>query len=179
MTETGFVYGHALFELAQEEGKVEEYLEQINMVCYILETVPKLLVLLSCHGISMEERLSVLDDGFGGQVEPYVLNFMKVLCQNGHASELPNCIQQFKKLRNEEKGILEVKAVSAIPLSPALKQKLQEKLEAITGKTVVLVCKEDPAVIGGLQLDLGGKELDGTLRRRLDEFGKQLKELVL
>ncbi len=179
MTETGFVYGHALFELAQEEDKVEEYLEQIHMVCYILDTVPKLLPLLSCHGISMEERLSVLDDGFGGQVEPYVLNFMKVLVNNGHAEELPNCIQQFKKLCNEEKGILDVKVVSAIPLSPALKQKLQEKLSAITGKSIVLFCKEDPSVIGGLQVDLGGKELDGTLRRRLEEFGKGLKDLVL
>jgi F-type H+-transporting ATPase subunit delta len=179
MTETGFVYGHALFELAQEEGKLEAYLEQINMVCFILDTVPKLLPLLACHGISMEERLSVLDDGFGGQVEPYVLNFMKVLVNNGHAEELPNCIEQFKKLCDEEKGILSAKVVSAIPLPPALKEKLQEKLSAITGKTIVLMCKEDASVIGGLQVDLGGKELDGTLRRRLDEFGKELKELVL
>ena len=168
MTETGFVYGHALFELAQEEGKLEAYLEQINMVCFILDTVPKLLPLLACHGISMEERLSVLDDGFGGQVEPYVLNFMKVLVSNGHAEELPNCIEQFKKLCDEEKGILSAKVVSAIPLPPALKEKLQEKLlgkENFEGKGGLFWVK-------GSDIDLREQEIFWKLTLALDEIVK-------
>lgn len=179
MTEVAFTYGHALFELAQEEGKIEEYKEQLDMVTFLLNTVPKMLPLLSCRDISLAERLGVLDDGFGGQVEPYVLNFMKVLCQNGHSEELPDCIRQFNLLYNEHRNILEVSAVSAVALTDALKEKLQKKLEAITGKTVVLVCKEDPTVLGGLRLNLDGKELDGTVRRKLDEFGKSLADLVL
>jgi len=179
MTHTAITYGHALFELAQEEGKLQEYMADLKVVSYVLAENPQFLSLLDSRNIPLMERLAALDECFGGQVAPYILNSMKLLCQNGDGKQLPDCIRQFTLLYNDFCGIVEVKAVSAVPLSPALMEKLQKKLESITGKTVVLQCREDPSVLGGLRLDWGGKELDGTVRRRLDEFGKELAELVL
>ena len=44
---------------------------------------------------------------------------------------------------------------------------LHEKLEKLTGKTIDLKTKVDPAVLGGIRLDIEGTELDGTVRSRL------------
>ena len=179
MTQTAITYGHALFELAHEGGALQEYMADLKVISYVLDDNPQFLPMLDSRSISLAERLSTLDECFSGQIAPYVLNFMKLLCQNAAILELPACIRQFTILYNESCGILEVKAVSAVPLSPALQEKLQKKLQEITGKTVVISYVEDPEVLGGLRLCWDGKELDGTVRRRLDEFGKNLAELTL
>lgn len=179
MTKTAITYGTALFELAQEEGKLETYMQDLQVVSHVIRENPQFLALYDSRGIPLAERLAALDECFQGQTAPYVLNFMKILCQNGIMAELPACIRQFTILYNEAFGILEVKAVSAVHLSPALEAKLQKKLEEITGKRILLSCSVDAAVIGGLRLDLSGTELDGTIQRKLDEFGKSLSQLVL
>ena len=104
---------------------------------------------------------------------------MKILCQNGAISELADCIRQFELLYFEACGILEVKAVSAVEISPALQEKLDEKLSQITGKTLSMRYTTDPSVLGGVRLEMGGTELDGSVRRKLDEAAKRLADLTI
>ena len=54
-----------------------------------------------------------------------------------------------------------------------------KKLEQLTGKTIDLSCRVDPAVMGGVRLDYDGKRVDGTVRSRLDAVDKMLKNTVL
>ena len=69
--------------------------------------------------------------------------------------------------------------MSAVALSDAQVQKLTEKLSATTGKTIDLQCSVDAAQLGGLRLSYDGKQVDGTVRNRLDSIGKLLKNTVL
>ena len=74
---------------------------------------------------------------------------------------------------------MEVRAESAVELSETQKQRLTEKLTALTGKKIALLCRIDPAVLGGIRLNYDGMQVDGTLQGRLDAIGKQLKNTVL
>ena len=179
MTQTALTYGQALFDLAQEEGNLQEYYRQVGMVASLLKEQPAFLTLLDCGSIPLKRRLEILDESFRGRVLPYLLNFMKLLCQSGKVRHLPDCLRQFVCLYNKEMGIVEAKVVSAVALTPLQQEKLQKKLESMTGKTVVLSLCQDATLLGGVKISLDGKEQDGTVRRRLDEFGKQLAELVL
>jgi hypothetical protein len=79
----------------------------------------------------------------------------------------------------EDKGILQVQAVSALPLTDSQKMQLTDKLAAITGKEIDLVCKVDPSVLGGIRLSYGGIQVDGTVQSRLQAMEKRLKNTVL
>ena len=57
--------------------------------------------------------------------------------------------------------------------------RLTEKLGKLTGKTIDLSCRIDPAVLGGVRLDYDGKRVDGTVQGRLDAVDKLLKNTVL
>ena len=59
------------------------------------------------------------------------------------------------------------------------KEAMKNKLEAITGKTVVLVNRLDPSILGGVVLRYSGVQLDGSIRSRLDEFKKNLSNIVM
>ena len=49
-----------------------------------------------------------------------------------------------------------------------------EALAQATGKQIRLSCAVDSALLGGVRLELEGRELDGTVRRRLDALRRSL-----
>ena len=54
-----------------------------------------------------------------------------------------------------------------------------EKTIVATGKTIDLVNRVDPSVLGGVRLDYDGKRLDDTVSHRMDAITKALKGTVL
>ncbi|MBQ7567094.1 MAG: ATP synthase F1 subunit delta [Oscillospiraceae bacterium] len=179
MTAVAAVYGGALYDLAVEEGKTEAYLAQLGLFRALWEENPDLSALLSSRAIPRAERLAVLDRCFSGSAEPYLLNWLKILCEKDAIRRLPDCIRQFELRYNADHGIAEVTAVSAVPLKDAQKTALTEKLAAQTGKQPRVTYRTDPAVLGGMRLEMDGTELDGTVRGRLDRIADELKQLTL
>lgn len=179
MTHTALTYGSSLFDLAVEENRLEDYMQELAAIHQAVRENPQLLELLDCRAVSKDERLQILDTCFKGQVQDYLLNFMKILCEKGAIRLLPDCIRQFELRYFDANGIVEAKATTAKELSPALRDKLTKKLESITGKTVLLQCAVDAAVLGGVRLEFSGRQMDGTVKRRLDEVAKSLSGLTL
>ena len=64
-------------------------------------------------------------------------------------------------------------------MNDASREKLLAKLQQMSGKTVRLTAKVDPAILGGLRLDLGGTRLDGTVQRRLERMRDSISSVVL
>ena len=89
------------------------------------------------------------------------------------------CCKEYRSLYNEANGILEVRAVSAVPLTPAQEDRLRGKLADMTGKEICLLCTVDETVLGGMRLDYDGKRLDDTLQYRLESIRSLLANTVL
>ena len=179
MTRIGTVYGQGLYTLAKEEDHQEEILQQLQVLEACFAGDPAYGKLLTTRNIPKEERIGMLDSAFAGKVHPYVLNFLKILTEKGYIRHFSSCYQTFLAEYRQDHGILAVQAVSAAPLSEEQKAKLTEKLTAITGKKIDLLCKVDPAVLGGMRLSFDGKQVDGTVQSRLQAMEKALKNTVL
>ena len=179
MTQAANTYAQALYDLAKEESLGKTVLDELLVLKDVFVKTPEYSKLLSAPDIPKQERCGILDEAFRGKVHPYVLNFMKILTEKGYIRMFPHCCDAYRGFYNEDNGILVVKAVSAIVLSDAQKQKLTEKLSATTGKQIDLQCSVDAAMLGGLRLSYDGKQVDGTVKNRLDAIGKLLKNTVL
>jgi len=164
MTETARMYGGSLYDLAAEEGLDERILGELDGVTALLNGDAEYLHLLSIPSIPKKERCALLDEAFRGQVHLYVLNFMKLLCEKGALRELPGCARAYRLRYNEAHGILEATAVSAVPLTAEQTGRLHEKLEKVTGRHIDLKTKVEPAVLGGIRLDIEGTELEPPRR---------------
>jgi F-type H+-transporting ATPase subunit delta len=179
MTQAANTYGQALYDLAKEENLGKTILEELSVLKGVFAENPQYSKLLSAPDIPKQERCGILDEAFRGKVNPYVLNFMKILTEKGYIRFFPDCCDAYRGFYNEDNGILVVKAVSAVALSDAQKQKLAAKLEANTGKQIDLQCSVDAAQLGGLRLSYSGKQVDGTVKNRMDAIAKLLKNTVL
>lgn len=172
-------YGGALYGLAADEGLEDRILRELRVLDEAFAAEPRFLILLSNPSIPKEERCKIVDDSFRNEVHPYVLNFLKLLTEHGYAHSFDKCRKEYTDLYNEAHGILPVRAVTAVEVSPALKERLSKKLCAVTGKTVDITYTIDPDCIGGIRLDMDGSRLDGTVRRRLDDLRDALKSTVV
>lgn len=175
----GAVYGQSLYLLAKEEGLEEEILQQVKVLAECFDSQPDYLKLLASHDLPKQERLDILDRDFGGKVHGYVLNFLKLLTEKGYIRHFSECCRAYRAEFNADKGVLEVRTVSAVALTDAQKAKLKRKLTAMTGKTVELSSKVDAAVMGGVQLQFDGQQVDGTVRSYLQEIENTLKNTVI
>lgn len=179
MTEVASVYGEALYSLAKEEDLTQVILSQLKTleVCFTQE--PGYLRLLGAHNLSKAERCQILDECFRGKVEPYVLNFLKILTEKGYIRHFSGCVESFREHYNQDNGILPVTAVTAVALTTDQQARLTDKLHRITGKHIELINRIDPNCLGGVRLDYDGKRVDDTVSHRLDAVRTMLKSTVL
>ena len=179
MTEVAKTYGGALYELAVEENLTQQLLEETGAMAEALNDNPDFIKLLSTPALRKDERLAVLDASFGEKVHAHVLNFMKILVENGTIAEFSGCAEEFRQRFNEDHNIEEVCAVTAVPLSEELCGKLKATLESKTGKTVLLANRVDPSVLGGVRLEMKGTQLEGSVQYHLEALRRKLNETTL
>ena len=179
MTQIGTVYAQALYSLAKEEGLGLSVFEELKTLDASFREEPAFLRLLAAPNLSKEERCRVVDDCFRGKVQPYLLNFLKLLTEKGYVRHFHDCCEAYRQQYYQDNGILEVHAVTAVALNADQTNRLTEKLAGITGKTIVLDNLVDPACLGGMRLDYDGKRVDDTVQHRLDSIGALLKNTVL
>lgn len=179
MTQIAVAYGEALYSLCAEEGITSDIRTQLLQLRQLLEQEEQFLRLLTASNLSRQERISIVDKCFRDRAHPYVLNFLKLLTEKGHARHFCACVTVFEDTYNKDNGILPVQAVSAVPLTEAQTKRLEEKLSAITGKKAAITNRVDPSCLGGLRLDYDGTRVDGSVASRMATIGKLLKSTVL
>ncbi len=179
MSEAAGVYGQGLYALAKEESLEDAILQELTALQTAFAEQPEFLKLLASSNVPKQERLEIIDSSFRGKAQPYVLNFLKLLTEKGYIARFDLCCKAYREQYNADKGILQVRAVSAFALTDDQREKLTDKLAAITGKRIDLVCKVDKTVLGGIRLSYGGIQVDGTVQSRLQAMEKRLRNTVL
>ena len=99
---------------------------------------------------------------------------MYVMVKRGRYRYLQDTIRAFIKKSREARGILEAIVTVAEPLTDTLRDDVQAKLQAMTGKDVIVSVRQDPRIMGGIIIQIGDKRIDGSIARRLDELKKTL-----
>lgn len=179
MSEAAKEYGRALMELAAEEQIEERLLAETRAVRAVLSENPSYARLLSSPDIAKTERTAMLDASFGGRVHVHLLSFLKLITERGYAWQAEDFLREYDRLYCERHGIVTAHVQSAVEMSADQKARLREKLSAITGKTIELDCKVDPALIGGVRLTVNNTLFEGSVRAKLDELRTSLAALTI
>lgn len=102
-------------------------------------------------------------------------NFISLLQDKGRFAHLEAINKYFQYLVDEVNNIKRASVVTAKPVKPAILAKVKTAVERMTGKTIILEARQDPAIIGGIVTQVGDLTLDGSVRTQL----KNLKESLI
>jgi len=167
VTSASVTYAHSLFSLAEDENILEQIFDELKILSGIFKENPDYTVLLDSPTVSTEERVALIDEAFKDAGE-YVRNFLKILCEKKYIHIFPECVKEYEKQYNKKLGIEKVTAITALPLSDDLREKLIKKLEKDTGKKIMLDLKVDKSILGGIILRTENSQTDASVRARLE-----------
>lgn len=162
-------YGAALFLLACEEDKKEEYGKDLETLKKAFTELPEYIDFLASPGIPLGERVSAIETAFASIVSEHVLSYVQLLCEKGRIDGFFAAAEEYKALLDASKHISVAKITSAVELNEAEKTKLYNKLKSMSGGEVTMEYYVDESLLGGLIVELDGKIMDGSLRNRLRE----------
>ena len=150
-------YAESLFDLAKEMNQVEAYSKDIDLIRTVFESDPSFVPFFSHVLIEDEAKCALLDKSFKGQVNDYVVNFLKLLVRKRRMRYVMEIIEAFKALTNEHFGILEGILYANYDIS------VQE---------VKVV--NDPSLIGGIKVEINNRVFDGSIKNKVALLKKEL-----
>jgi F-type H+-transporting ATPase subunit delta len=167
------VYGTALYEAAQEEGRIEAVRRDLGEFVQALESSAELRQLLVTEEVPDAKKTAVLMELTEGG-DDLMRNLLRLVIDKNRESEVPGIYRTFVELVEKAQGLVHVEVVSAVPLTARLQEALKAKIESSLRKTVELTLTVDQDILGGLRLRIGDRVADATVRHRLERLRDML-----
>ncbi len=167
-------YAQALFELASDQGVLEQVEADLAGVVTTIENEPGLRKTLHHPLISVQEKTRLVEDVFGAEVTGLTRNLLRFVLLKKRERTLPAILDEFRRLVHAARNIADVRAVLAAPAGDEQLAALREDLERATGRKVRLAVTVDPSLLGGMVLQIGDKRIDGSLRGRLRRLRQEI-----
>jgi F-type H+-transporting ATPase subunit delta len=164
-------YANALIELGAELGQLDALVEEIGAVAESYAASPELQDALENPLFPYATKKNILSElgkaiGLGQTAQ----NALFLLNDRRRMRVLPGIAQLLREMSDKRKGLLRAEVVTAAPLAEAYYARLQQQLEKMTGRKIVLDKREDPTILAGVITRIGDTVYDGSLRARLHEI---------
>ena len=176
MTTTSKEYAEALFELAVAEKQTEETLDGVVTVLGAVLQNPQYRALLASPAIGKEKRIKALEDAFRGKIPEVLLGILRMMVTRGQMSALDGMAREYEELARNYHGEYPAQVTSAVALTEAEMVQLRSRLEKKLGRRVILHCAVDPALIGGVRVEIDGQVIDGSIRNKLQQIKEVMNE---
>jgi F-type H+-transporting ATPase subunit delta len=178
MTRSGVAqrYAKALLQAALSAGKADEVFDDVRGLIAFESQDPSMRNFLFSPQVATEAKHALIDKVLKGRASDLVVEFLHLLIDKKRIMVVADIAEAYVLLYEEEKGIIEVTAITAVPLEERLREKLLRTLESQTGKTVRLRHEIDPRILGGMIVRTEDKLIDGSVRFQLEQLGRRLRE---
>ena len=173
-------YGDALFEVALEEDKLDQFLEEVKAVKAAVDENQDLFKLMSHPKVVKEEKIKVVEDIFSGKVSRELVGLVRMIVDKGHFEQIDSVFTYFIDEVKEYRNIGTAYVTSALELTDAQKSAIEKRLlETTKYVTFEMHYNVDAAIIGGLVIRIGDRVVDSSIRTKLADLTRELSKIQL
>ncbi|MCU0313619.1 MAG: ATP synthase F1 subunit delta [Solirubrobacteraceae bacterium] len=173
MEEIAHVYARSLFEVAQEQQKLDLVREQVGQVADALEDNREMRLFFFSPYFSTEEKRDGLRRTIEG-ADPVVANTLDVLVENHRLPLIARIRREYDRLWEDANDLLPVIVTSAVALDDAVVERIGDEIGRQTGRRVQLTKEVDPSIVGGFVVRVGNAILDASIKSRLETLRKTI-----
>jgi F-type H+-transporting ATPase subunit delta len=165
-------YGKAVFELADQEGQIEQWSRRLAQVRELLSD-PRVAAVLNNPTIATEEREAFIAEP-PGVLDEEGSNLARLLIESGRIDEVAEIDEEFQRLADQAAGRVRATATTAIELEGHDRDRIARELSKRLDKEVRLTVVVDPKILGGMRLQYGDRVVDATVATRLEQLRRRL-----
>ncbi|MFC1521820.1 ATP synthase F1 subunit delta [Elusimicrobiota bacterium] len=169
-------YAKALFETSQKRNITGKVLVDLTEICKVIRETEKLRKLLGHPRVAAVEKVGTIRMLSGDKeafriLEPFFVQILKTR----RLSMLSGILMAFGEMVDEAMNIKRIAVKSARPLDNNKKEALKKALsKAVKGK-LLLDFKEDPDLLGGMQIKIKDIFFDASVKGRIASLAKVLQ----
>lgn len=172
------IYGEALYEAVSKKGARVDAMEEAIVLTSVLSENPGFAQLMRHPAISRDEKLALLTDTFAGKLSGELLELLRVVIEKDRFRGLPQILAYFIDRVREAEGMGRAYVETAIELDDEEKERIRARLvETTPYRTMDVVWRVDPTLIGGMVIRIGDRVVDSSIRFRLESLKKQLSNV--
>ena len=169
-------YATALFELARDAKQLEAVSASLETLKAALAESDDLRRLIASPLVTRDEAVKAVAALAGSlKLDPTTAKFLGVLASNRRLGQLSAAIRAFATLAAQYRGEITAQVTTAHPLEADQIEALKAKLKAEYERDVALELSVDPAILGGLVVKVGSRQVDGSIRTKLNSLANAMK----
>jgi F-type H+-transporting ATPase subunit delta len=169
-------YAQARFDLASETKQIAAVEADLKSLKAALRDSDDLRVLVGSPAFSAEDKgKGLVAIAVKAKFNITTIKFLGLLATNGRASCLASVITGFEALAAKARGAVSAQVTTAIALSAAQSKGLAAALRQALGKDPEIETRVDPAILGGIKVQVGSRLFDASLKSKLDSLKFALK----
>jgi len=171
-------YAGSLYELAAESKSIPAVEKDLGRVEALIDGSADLQRLIKSPVFSADDQFRAVNAiAAKADIKGLVGNFVRVVAQNRRLFTLPGIICGFREIAARERGEVTADVTSAHALTAAQKTELATALKAVAGKDVTFNLTVDASILGGLIVKIGSRQIDTSLKTKLNAMKLALKEV--
>lgn len=171
-------YAKSILGLAVEQKKVEEIYTDALMILKACEESNELSLLLKSPVINTDKKLAILNEIFKGNASEMMVLFINIIVRKGREALLEDIMHTFISQYKTHKNIETAVITTAVPLDDKLRKAIKDLLkgQADEGHSIELEEKVNKDIIGGLIVRIGDKQLDESIKSKINELEMEFKK---
>jgi F-type H+-transporting ATPase subunit delta len=169
-------YATALFEQARDKKELDAVAASIAKLQAALAESADLGALIRNPVLSRQQAENAIEAvGHALAVDDTTSRFLGVVARNRRLAALAGMLSAFNQLLAQHRGEETAQVTSAHPLDEAQLGALKTRLRGRIGRDVAIETKVDPAILGGLVVQIGSQMIDGSIRTKLNTLAHAMK----
>ena len=166
-------YGEAFVSYARDTSGIDKAVEDCKNIKDLIRDNPEFLSLLRNPVMTFSEKSSFVDLLLGNDFSVEFKHFLKLLMEKKRIDCLPE-ISEYLWAAYSHRAQIAAVLKSAFPLDAGSVGSLKSILEKRFKKQVKFYVELDKNLLGGVQVSIGNRVIDGSIRRGLDDLREKL-----
>ena len=170
-------YAGALYALAEESGKIDAVVKDMNGVAELVSANQDMRMLVESPAITWAEQTkdvtAVLEKG---GADALTVKFVGTVASNGRLHALSRIISAFLTEHARRRGEVSAEVISAVEMDDARRARVEQAVSKLAGsEKLSLSTRVDPSLIGGLVVRIGSRMIDTSIRTKLNRLETAMK----
>jgi F-type H+-transporting ATPase subunit delta len=161
-------YAAACYEVAREGVSVDPVGAELEQARDILGDA-RVRAVMANPRVSLKERSAVLEGLLEGMSAP-ARNLVRLLVAHGRFGLVSDVVAEYRVMVDAASGVVRIVVRSALPLNRAAERRIEGVLAVRLAHPVRLETVHDPALIGGLEIRMGDRVIDDSVRSHLQQL---------
>jgi F-type H+-transporting ATPase subunit delta len=170
-------YARALFDVAvKEKADLEQIERDLGQFADLFSQYPQLEKVLLNPAVPVQRKRAAVVDLLGhATFWPIVSKLLTLLAERDRLVLVRDLLAAFSERVLDYRNVVRAEVTTAAPIDPKRTEAIRNGLARLTGRTVKLAAKVEPAIIGGVVARIGSTVYDGSVTRQLERMKEKLE----